>query len=187
MELPPQGDKLHKSSDHLEKEDVELYSVGTRDTLASHDGVLLSCASHANKVPKLARPPPSPPHPPPQPARPHPSLCSCFCDNAAGPRPPRALLESSGQNQRRTAVASRTGSRRVLGCTAPHSQPGGIQVGGRKPLMDSVAFLSQKGERLREKVEEPAGREPLAGRSPRTPGAGLRCRPRVPHACPVSP
>lgn len=64
MELPPQGDKLHKSSDHLEKEDVELYSVGTRDTLASHDGVLLSCASHANKVPKLARPPPSPPRPP---------------------------------------------------------------------------------------------------------------------------
>lgn len=65
MELPPQGDKLHKSSDHLEKEDVELYSVGTRDTLASHDGVLLSCASHANKVPKLAQPPPSPlPAPP---------------------------------------------------------------------------------------------------------------------------
>lgn len=37
--------------DHLEKEGVELYDVGPCEELASRDGVLLSHASCADKVP----------------------------------------------------------------------------------------------------------------------------------------
>lgn len=155
---------------------MELYSVGTCDKLGSHDGVLLLCASHANEVPKPAWPPTLPQSLPVL----HPWLSSCFSDKAAGPQAAEGSFGVFRPKPAEDCSGLRTGKRGVLGCTAPHSQPGGIQVGGGKPFMDSVAPPEpEKEETIREGGG--AGREPLARRSPRTPGAG----PQVPAVGPT--